>query len=132
MTLNTFEKPTDDTVNIGQDNSSWEDLEIELDEDMECKFFPSRTYDNVRNLAAGGVPILTTIQSAAFLLGPSIGRSGIRSQMQDLTCELLTLVAEIWNGGGTEECVEYEEVPGHKWICDRSEEQAVDVDIDSL
>ena len=126
MTLKTFDQPTDDTVGITRDNSSWEDLEIDLDDDKECKFFPSRTYQNVRNLAAGGVPILMTIQFATYLLGPTFGRAGVREQMQDLTCELLTLVAEIWNGGGTEECVEYEEVPGHKWICEDEPGDAVD------
>ena len=123
MTLKTFEEPSDSTTDPNQnENSSWEDLEIDLDEDKDCKLFPSKTYENVRNLAAAGVPILVSIQLATFILGEGFGGIEIRRQMQDLTCKLLELVAETWHGGGTEECIEYEEVPGHKWICDEDAE----------
>ena len=127
MTIKTFDEPSDDTFfDQSGEHASWEELEIDLDEDKECKLFPSRTYDNVSNLVSGGVPILVTIQLATFILGEGFGGIEVRRQMQDLTCKLLELVAETWHGGGTEECIEYEEVPGHKWICEDAEDDQSD------
>ena len=124
MTINTLDQPTDDTL-VGNDSNgnsnttSWEDLEIELDEEKRNTFFPSRTYDNVRNLVAAGVPILLTIRFAYLLVGTGGSGAifGVSDEMDDFICDMLDLVAEVFHGGGTDECVEYEEVPGHRTVC---------------
>ena len=101
----------------------WEDLEIELDEELECKFFPSRRHEEAYRLAAVAVTMLVALTSAYRFVGGDPVQVAIQvNRMNSLTCDLMDRIAAIFNGGGTEECVEYEEVPGHRWVCDDGDE----------
>ncbi len=119
---------------IGGDTSGdakWEDINPELDpnkfDDIEpdCKFFPAKTADEVYQLVTVALATLFVLAySVRFLtrfipskIGSLFGFTETARMMTDLICETAEGMAEIWNGGGTEECTETEHRPGFKSIC---------------
>jgi len=75
-------------------------------------------------LVSVAVTLLSALRIAFRFLGVT-GSPQVIAQMDSLQCDVLLFIAQQWNGGGTEECVEYELVPGHKQICVDNEEDAL-------
>ena len=96
----------------------WEELEIELDEDKTCKFYPSKNHEEAYRLSAVAVTMLVTITFAyRFIGGDPVSVALQVQRMNSLTCDVMERIANIFNGGGTEECLEYREVPGTRQRC---------------
>lgn len=100
----------------------WEDLEIELDEEMECKFFPSKTFAKVYSFVGIAMSTLFVLAYALRFLGLNdliFGGGGLQTSrmMNSLLCDAAEAIAQIWNGGGTDICTKTEKRPGYTTRC---------------